>query len=164
VLVILVMSRLDDGLSFPPAAFPRVLNDLGGLLLALVLLWAYLAFSQFLLIWVGNLNAEIPWYLHRLSNGWQWIGMVVVVTLFVVPFCSLLSRDVKRSARALSLLACILLVGRLVELIWLVEPSFPPVPLVAHWLDLTTVIGIGGIWLASFAGQLRHRLEGIPHA
>jgi hypothetical protein len=163
-LVILVVSRLGDGELFPSTALSHVLNDLGDLLLALVMLWAYLSFSQFLLIWVGNLNVEIPWYLHRLSDGWQWLGIAIIGSQFVIPFGALLSRDVKRSARAMSLLAGLLIVGRLLELIWLVEPSFPPVALPAHWLDLTTVIGIGGIWLAAFAGQLRHRLEEVAHA
>jgi hypothetical protein len=137
----------------------RLLNDLGGLLLALVLLWAYLSFSQLLLIWAGNLNAEITWYLHRLYNGWQWVGLVVGVTQFVVPFIALLSRDVKRSPRAMFALAAILLVGRFVELIWLVEPSLPPRSVLSHWLNLSLGIGLGGIWVAAFSGQLRERIE-----
>jgi hypothetical protein len=78
---------------------PAHLHDLGNLLLAFVMLWAYFSFSQYLIIWAGNLPEEISWYLHRLQTGWRFIGLTLVVFHFVVPFCLLLSRAVKREGQ-----------------------------------------------------------------
>jgi hypothetical protein len=157
--VVAVVSRLGSRPPFDRAVLPRLLNDLGGLLLALAMLWAYLAFSQLLLVWAGNLNGEIFWYQYRLSNGWQWVGMFVAVALFAVPFVALLSRDAKQSARAMAALSALIVLGGLANAIWLVEPSFPPGPVTAYWLDLALAVGLGGIWLWAFARNLRRNLE-----
>src|SRR5262249_50541618 len=116
--VVAVVSRLGDRSPFDVAALPRLLQDLGGLLLALAMLWAYLAFSQLLLVWAGNLNGEIFWYQHRLTNGWQWVGAFVAVALFVTPFVALLSRDVKQSAKAMAALTVLILIGGLANTLW----------------------------------------------
>ncbi len=157
-----VVAWLGSRVPFEFPALPRLLNDLGGLLLALVMLWAYLSYSQLLLIWAGNLNEEITWYQARLANGWQWVGLAIIAIEFVIPFILLLSRDVKRSARAMGALALFIVVGRLVDLAWLVEPTFPPAPLVAHWPDVSLALGLGGVWLAVFASLLRRRRAWIP--
>jgi hypothetical protein len=91
------------------------LRDLGNLLLAFVLLWAYLSFSQFLLIWMGNLPEEVPWYLRRLEDGWQAVGLVLVVFHFALPVVLLRSRDVKRNIRTLAVVAGLALFMRLVD-------------------------------------------------
>src|SRR5581483_2352480 len=83
-------------------ASPQHLVDLGNMLLAFVILWAYVSFSQFLIIWSGNLTDEIGWYLHRLRGGWQWLAVALVVFHFAVPFLLLLSRDLKERVRSLS--------------------------------------------------------------
>src|SRR6185503_1247821 len=75
---------------------PAHFHDLGNLMLAFVMLWAYFSFSQFLIIWSGNLPAEIAWYMHRLHTGWRFVGMSLIVFHFAVPFVLLLSRAVKR--------------------------------------------------------------------
>jgi hypothetical protein len=129
-------------------------HDFGNLMLAFVLLWAYLAFSQYLITWSGNLPEEIPWYLNRMQGGWQYIGLLLVVFHFAVPFFLLLSRATKRSARILSRVAVAILVLRLVDLIWLVEPAFTS-SLRVHWMDVAAPIGIGGVWLAIFTRQLK---------
>lgn len=129
-------------------------HDFGNLMLAFVLLWAYLAFSQYLITWSGNLPEEIPWYLNRTQGGWQYIALLLVVFHFAVPFFLLLSRATKRSARILSRVAAAILVLRLVDLIWLVEPAFAS-SLSVHWMDFAAPIGIGGVWLAIFTRQLK---------
>jgi len=135
-------------------------------MLAFVMLWAYLGFSQFLIIWAGNLPEEITWYRHRLAGGWQWVAIVLVLFHFALPFVLLLARDVKRRAGMMSRLAAAVLVMRLVDLYWLVEPAFHRGAFALHWLDVTTPVGIGGIWLAVYLRLLRGRpllaLHGAP--
>jgi hypothetical protein len=132
-------------------------HDLGKLLLAFVMLWAYFAFSQFLIIWSGNLPEETPWYLSRLRGGWEWVGIAVIVFHFALPFVVLLSRDIKRNARRLAWVAYGVMAMRAVDLFWLVSPAFAHEGIGVHWLDLTTLVGVGGIWLAAFVWQLRER-------
>jgi hypothetical protein len=162
--VVGVVCWLGDRFLTDRAAKTHLLNDLAGLTLAIVLLWSYLAFSQLLLIWAGNLNDEITFYESRLTNGWQWVGLAIIGSQFAVPFAALISTDVRRSARAMAIVAASLAIGRLIDLTWLVEPSFPPAPLSAYWLNLAAVIGLGGIWLALFADRLRRRAERAHHA
>jgi hypothetical protein len=130
-------------------------HDLGKLLLAFVMLWAYFSLSQFLIIWSANLPEEIPWYLKRLSGGWQFIGLLLVIVQFVLPFGILLSRSIKRNARRLALVALGIVAVRLLDVFWLVAPAFSPDRLSVHWLDLATVTGVGGVWLAAFVWQLK---------
>lgn len=132
-------------------------NDLGSLLLAFVMIWAYLAFSQFMLIWAGNLPEEVTWYIHRLNGGWQWVGLAVALFQFAVPFVLLLSRDIRSNARNLTLLAIFLVFMFLINLFWMVLPSFHETRLSVHWLDLIAPIALGGIWLAVFVWQLKQR-------
>lgn len=132
-------------------------HDLGKLLLAFVMIWAYLAFSQFLIIWSGNLPEETPWYIHRLHHGWQWIGVFLIVFHFALPFLLLLSRSLKRNYRALAIVAVAVMVMRLVDLFWLIGPEFHTEGLAFHGLDLLLPLGIGGIWISLFLGQLKAR-------
>jgi len=134
---------------------PGHFHDLGKLLLAFVMLWAYFAFSQLLIVWSGNLPEEIPWYLHRLHGGWGWVGVLLILFHFALPFVLLLSRDLKRNARALALLAVAVIFMRLVDLFWLTAPEFWPGRFHLHWMDIAAPVGIGGVWLAVFAWQLR---------
>jgi hypothetical protein len=142
---------------------PKHFRDLGSLLLTFVMLWAYCSFSQFLIIWSGNLREEAPWYLHRLQNGWGWIGASLIVFHFFVPFFLLLSASIKRHPRSLGIVAAIVLVMRFVDLLWLVAPAFPQVSLYSHWgdaigrlaLNSVALIGLGGVWLWMFIRRLR---------
>jgi len=133
------------------------LHDLGKLMLAFIMVWAYFSFSQFLIIWSGNLPEEIPWYLRRFQGGWRLVGLFLVVFHFVVPFLILLSRGVKRRAKMIGMVALAILAVRVVDLFWLVRPEFPHTGLDLHWLDFTLPIGIGGVWLGVFARQLKTR-------
>jgi hypothetical protein len=134
---------------------PQHFHDLGNLLLAFVMLWAYMAFSQYLIIWSGNLPDEIPWYVSRMAGGWLWVAMFLIAFHFAVPFLLLLSRVTKRRAEILVGVAVGLLAMRLVDLFFIVVPAFHPGQISIHWMDLLAPIGIGGIWLWAFLGQLR---------
>jgi hypothetical protein len=136
---------------------PRHLHDLGKLLLALVMVWAYFSFSQFLIIWAGNLPDEIPWYLERLRGGWQYVGLALAIGHFALPFALLLSRDLKRNFKLLAGIAVFVLVMRMVDLYWLVAPDFRQGRFGLSWMDITAPIGMGGIWLAYFLIQLAKR-------
>jgi hypothetical protein len=136
---------------------PGQFHDLGNLLLAFVMLWAYFAFSQFLIIWSANLPEEAPWYLNRLGGGWQWIGIALIVFHFALPFAVLLSRNLKRNGPLLAAVAGGVVLMRVVDLYWLVTPAFSPLALRVHWLDVTTLFGVGGLWLFVFLWQLQGR-------
>jgi hypothetical protein len=132
-------------------------HDLGNLMLAFVMLWAYFSFSQYLIIWAGNLPAEIAWYLHRLQTGWRFIGLLLIVFHFAAPFVLLLSRTVKREPQLLVYVALGVLVARLVDLFWLIAPEFHQNGVSVSWLDLVLPLTLGAIWLACFIWQLRGR-------
>ena len=138
---------------------PDHFHDLGKLLLAFVMIWAYFSFSQFLIIWSGNLPEEITWYHVRLAGGWRVLGLTLLLFHFVLPFLLLLSRDLKRQGRVLALVASAVLAMRFVDLYWLVAPSFPEAAtgLRFHWLDLAVPVAVGGLWLAEFLRQLKSR-------
>lgn len=136
---------------------PRHLHDLGKLLLTFVMLWAYMAFSQFLIVWSGNLPSEITFYLARLSGGWQYLALALVLLHFAFPFALLLSRDLKRDYRLLRWVALLILAMRLVDLYWLVTPDYYRGRFFLSWLDVAVPIALGGLWLAFFAWQLPRR-------
>jgi hypothetical protein len=141
----------------PMASVLRTENvhDIGKLMLAFVMLWAYFSFSQFLIIWAGNLPEEITFYLERLRYGWQYVSLLIVVGHFALPFCLLLSRDLKRRPRLLARVAWFIIAMRLVDLIWIVAPNFNHEPFPVSIANVFLPIGLGGIWLYLFAGQLR---------
>ena len=138
---------------------PETFNDLGNLMLCFTMFWAYLSFSQFLIIWSGNLAEEIPWYSRRLKGGWQHIGQFLMAFHFFVPFLILLSRPVKRNVKWLWKVAVLMLVAHLVDVYWIIAPSFgeEPIPLLkaVNWLDLAMPVGLGGIWLSAFLWILK---------
>jgi hypothetical protein len=155
VVLWLVLSRSKQG-SASSLLDLQVLTDLGRILLALVMLWAYMAFAQYLVIWMGNLPNEVTWYLRRLDGGWQWIGGGVAVFQFALPFLLLLPPTTKRSARALAGTSALLLAVHVVEVFWLVMPVFRPSVWI-HWLDLAALLATGGLWLALFLQRLKVR-------
>jgi hypothetical protein len=135
----------------------RHLHDLGKLLLANVMVWAYFSFSQFLIIWAGNLPEEIPWYIERLKGGWQYVSLIIVLGHFALPFALLLSRDLKRNFKLLASISVFILSMRLVDVYWQVMPDASKGRLAVSWLDLAAPLGLAGIWLASFLMQLEKR-------
>jgi hypothetical protein len=136
---------------------PSHFHDIGNLMFAFTVLWAYMNFSQFLIIWSGNLPEEIPWFIHRLDTSWGQLAMVLVTLHFVLPFFLLLLRVNKKKAESLTKIAVVILVARLLEIIWVVQPNFEPEHLSLHWLDLAAPVGLVGLWLALFARELKKR-------
>jgi hypothetical protein len=152
---ILVAGILSRRAPIVDAVAPSDWLDLGNLLLGFVMLWAYFAFSQWLIIWSGNLPEEITWYTHRNTGGWEWLARLLAAFHFFVPFLLLLSRRNKRSAEFLAIIAGGILVMRLVDIFWYTVPAFRPGEFRIHWMDVAAPFGIGGIWLAVFFWQLR---------
>ncbi len=129
-------------------------HDVGNMILAFVILWAYMSFSQLLIIWSGNLPDEIPFYLSRLGYGWRMIALVLLIFHFIVPFVVLLIRKAKRVMQYLAWLSVFLLVMRYVDLYWVIEPSVFRTGLHFSWLDIVLPVGMGGVWLWMFVRQL----------
>ena len=140
---------------------PSHFHDLGKLLLAFVMLWAYFHFSQFLVVWAGNLPEEIPWYLRRSQGPWKWFGLLLVVFHFAIPFFLLLSRSLKRRPARLVAVTAIVFFMRFVDMIWLVSPEFKGGSLllgsVGVVMDFAALIGVGGIWTWVFLYHLQRR-------
>lgn len=157
ILIAALLSR------YPPmtdAATPGRLHDLGNLMLAFTMLWAYVAFSQFLVIWCGNLPEEIPWYLRRARGPWQWVALALVLFHFFVPFFVLLFRESKRQARLIVGVAAWILAMHWGDVVWLVipastDPRSPRVPWLQLPLSLVATLGIGGIWVYVFLARLK---------
>jgi hypothetical protein len=156
-LVIVVLAMLTDVEPFATYLNKRHFLDFGKLLLAFVMLWAYFSFSQFLIIWAGNLPEEIPFFLERLRGGWQYVSAVILLGHFALPFVLLLSRDLKRRPRLLAQVAVVVLLMRFVDIMWLVEPMFGHQRLPIHWMDVALPAGLVGVWFFLFARQLRSR-------
>jgi hypothetical protein len=159
---------------------PETFNDLGNLLLAFTMLWGYLSFSQFLIIWAGNLGEEIPWYMRRLHGGWEWIGRFLIVFHFAVPFLILLCRPIKRNRYKFKLwmVAALVLFAHLIDDFWLFGASsafdlrgptgeilkdYNPDLFRFTFLDLLMPVAIGGIWLSAFLWLLKSRPLMIAH-
>ena len=149
---------------------PSHFADYGKLTLAFVMMWAYFQFSQYLLVYAANLKEEIPYVLTRIDGGWQYLALFLLVFQFVVPFCLLLSRPLKRTPERLVKLAFWLLIVRAIDTFMYVTPEFSTAGanrwfvagehgsvFFVSWLDIVTPIAIGGLWFWMFFTQLRQR-------
>lgn len=137
-------------------------NDLGNLLLVMVLTWAYLAFMQFLIVWMGNLPDDNTWYVRRISGDWHALAVILLAGQFVVPFVLLLWRGAKRSATWLGAIALGLLLAYLAGLYWLVLPAFTFEGGILRWQAPVMLLVIGGIWLVVFCNGLRRHVSKSP--
>ena len=157
---ILVMAALIREKPFAGVVEPSHVHDLGKLMLAFTMLWAYMHLSQFLIIWSGNLPEEIPFYLRRSQGGWQYLAQLIVIFHFALPFLMLLSRDLKRNVKTLATIAGLVFAMRYADLFWLLAPNLTREqlpPLSVHLLDLAAFLAVGGLWLGFFAWQLKDR-------
>jgi hypothetical protein len=162
--VIAVLTLLANRQPLLGVVGPTHFHDLGKLLLAFVMVWAYFNFSQYLIIWSGNIPEETRWFLYRTKGGWGWVAIALVLFHFALPFLLLLSRDLKRNSRMLTGVALLVLLMRLVDLFWLIAPrpiGETPATSKAQfhlsWMDLVAPLGLGGIWLWFFIWQLKKR-------
>lgn len=159
--VIAVLAALSNQEPLKRIVAPLHFHDLGKLLLALVMLWAYFAFSQYLIIWSGNLPEEIGWYLHRTRGTWGAIALTIITLHFAAPFLFLLSRSLKRDPRKLVIVALLILVMRYVDLMWMLVPAFNAEQRHFGLLDvvmsIVSALALGGLWLAMFIWQLNKR-------
>lgn len=156
-LMILLFAWAANSTSLGQLAGEDNFHKLGNLLLAFVMMWAYLAFSQLLIIWSGNLPPEISWYLHRIAGGWRWLIILAAVFQFLVPFALLLMRPVKRRRRVLAAVAGCVLASNIATIWWSIAPGIYPQHFHTIWLALAAFAGIGGLWSTVFFWNLGKR-------
>jgi hypothetical protein len=138
---------------------PTEIHDHGKFMLAFVMVWAYFNFSQWLIIWAGNLPEEIPWFFRRINGGWGYVAMFLVLFHFAVPFAFLLSQRLKRQTSTLVWIASWLIFMRAVDIFWHIEPAQSLHHDTFHisWTLFAALFGIGGLWMAYFFRNLRAR-------
>ena len=131
-------------------------HDHGKLILAFVMVWTYFNFSQWLIIWAGNLPEEIPWYVARMKGGWGEVGLFLAVFQFAIPFALLLGQQLKKKTRTLVPIAAWILVMRMIDIYWHIEPASHPW-FHLSWVYFAVIAGMGGLWMAYFFHNLRAR-------
>jgi hypothetical protein len=161
-LAVIAMHLLSPREPYVSAVTPGRLHDIGNLMFAFTIIWAYMSFMQFLITWAGNLSEEIPFYLRRVSGGWQILAIVLMILHFFLPFFVLLFRDVKRGTSTLAVVATWLLVMRVIDLTWVIvpfasNPAAPRVAVVPVLLVPVAVVAIGLFWLGCFLFFLPRR-------
>jgi hypothetical protein len=135
----------------------RHVHHLGNLLMAFTILWAYIGFSEFLIVWSGNLPDDNMWHLRRMNAEWSVLAAILIVGHFAVPLALLLSRQLKRQIEPLARIAAVVLVMRLIDMYWLVYPAFNNHQLKFHWLSIVAPIALGGIWIWLFVHHLKQQ-------
>jgi hypothetical protein len=131
-------------------------HDLGNILLMYVLTWAYLAYTQFLVIWSENLPHEIHWYVPRVQTGWAGLGIFLIAFHFFLPLLILLSRAAKRAPALLGAIALGLLAAHLAEAFWLVVPTFRPDGFAIAWTDVAAIVVLGALGWWAWRRTVRH--------
>ena len=132
---------------------PNYVHDHGNFMLAFIMVWAYFSFSQWLIMWAGNLPDEITWYFRRLHGGWEYVGLFLVIFHFFVPFFMLLFRYIKRDVTRLVWIASWMLVAHYIDLFWHIEPSFS-LTFNVTLADIVIPFAMGGIWMWYFCRNL----------
>jgi len=161
--VVALMAFLSDKAPMNRVLGKRHFHDLGKLMLALTMVWAYFNFSQFLIIWSGNIPEETGWFITRMKGGWGYIGIALIVFHFAFPFLVLLQQDFKRRARWLATLAIFILVMRVIDMFYTIGPShrvtagWEQGAFYVSWMDFVAPVAVGGIWLWWFFGELLKR-------
>jgi len=152
-LMLALVGRLGGGTPLVQDGVPKkFFRDLGNFMLAMVMLWAYMTFSQYLIIYSGNLAEEVPWYINRARGGWGILSLGLIIVHFALPFAILLvNSQLKKSPRALGNLAMFIALMRFLDLFWWVVPNFRTSLFDLNAADLGAPLLIGGIWLWAWA-------------
>jgi len=154
---IVMLTRLARRKPMSDALTPTYLGDLAGLMFAGVVLWAYMSFSQYLIIWAGNLPEEIMWYLHRMQHGWTALAVTLVIFHFAAPFFLLLMRGIKQKGSLVSKVAMLILFARLIDMFWLIAPETHHEGLVVSWMDIVIPVTLFALFVGLYIQQLRQR-------
>lgn len=154
VIVLIISSKHDR---FGGRIHAKLLHDLGNLMFAFTIFWTYLSASQLIIVWPGNLPQEIGYYILRTTGFWRVITWIVGLTMFAVPFLSLLSQARKRNPARLIRIAVWILCAHVLYMFWVVEPTYRRAGFEIYWTDFAAFLGIGGIWVWAYLGQLRRR-------
>lgn len=153
--VIFLLTQLSKTKAMADILRPQHFRDLGNLMLAFVMFWAYTAFSQFLLIWYGNIKEEVPYYLKREHGVWGFLAIMLVLFHFFLPFFMLLMRAIKDRPSTIAIVAVIILVMQYVHTYWLIGPGFYPDHFYFSWMSVASFLAIGGLWFWAFVNQLK---------
>lgn len=156
-LTILVMILTSRGDRFGGRVNAVILHDLGNLMFAFTIFWTYLTASQLIIVWPANLPQELVWYLERVHGFWKYFAVVIALSMFAIPFLALLSQARKRDPRRLIRVCIWLLAARIIDIYWIVIPTFRNHGFWLYWTDFAAFFAVGGIWLYVFLGQLRQR-------
>ena len=154
LLAVIVSARIADHRPITDILSPDRFHDLGKLMLAFTMVWTYFQLSQYIIMWGANLPEEVEWYIIRNEGGWEYLTLFLFLFHFVVPFALLLSRARKKNPMSIAGVATLLIVMRYVDIFWWITPTFSPHAFFVHPMHLTTVLGIGGIWMWRYIGTL----------
>jgi hypothetical protein len=141
----------------------KALNDLGNILLAFIMFWAYISFLQYLIIWSGNIPEEAIWFNHRRHGGWQYLITLIALVQFAGPFLFLLFKDLKKNVVLLGYLGLGVLLIRVVDVFWFIMPAFHPEGWFIRLSDGVLFLLIGCLWCLSFKWSWQ-RGGGSAHA
>lgn len=157
----LLTSRFESRKPFQHALTHQQFHDLGNLMFAATILWSYMCIGEYIIIWSGNLHEEATWFIARSLGGWKTVSYALTLGQFVIPFLLLLNKPLKRHGHLLARIALWVLAFRYLGIFWLVCPTFRP-EMHFHWVDAATWLGMGGIWLGLFFGQLKRMTPLLP--
>jgi hypothetical protein len=129
-------------------------EDVANMLFGFMLVWAYLAFMQWVIVWAGDLPDDIGWYILRSEKGWQYVLLLLILLQFVIPFAGSINRSMKRSHHGLLWLSAVTFAGHFADVLWRIRP--PLAADAAAWPDLATLAAVGGLWLAGFLFARAH--------
>jgi hypothetical protein len=152
-LILFLLPRFTENLP------KKVIKDLANILLAFIMLWAYVSFVQYLIIWSGNIPEEALWFNHRRHGGWGYVITLIVSFQFAGPFIFLLFKDLKTNVKRLSQIGLLILLIRIIDVFWLIMPAFHPLTWTIHLTDFFAFIVVGAAWIMSFRWTWRREIH-----